>query len=127
LLIDDDEDDFELFNNALKEIAPELKGMLLTNVTDIVGYFDSLAPHDLPCLVVTDLNLPPSDGFEVIDKLKHDTRYSYIPIIVYSNSANPRDIEKARQAGATAYIHKATSISEINEDVREMVRYCMVT
>lgn len=127
LLIDDDEDDFDLFNDALREIAPQYKAVLLTKVDNIVEYFESLEEKDIPCLVVTDLNLPPSDGFEVITKLKKDPRFLHIPIIVYSNSVNPKDVERSLETGATAYVHKAASISQVTEDVREMVKYCPVT
>lgn len=126
LLIDDDEDDFDIFKNALMEIAPSHKAVLLTKVDNIIRYFESLDEKDTPCLVVTDLNLPPTDGFEVIEKLKSDARYLHISIIVYSNSANPRDITRAKEAGATEYIHKAASISEVVEDVRGMMRYCLM-
>jgi CheY-like chemotaxis protein len=126
LLIDDDEDDYDIFTNALKEIAPSHKAVLLTKVDHIIQYFEALDEKDVPCLVVTDLNLPPTDGFEVIEKLKSDPRYLHIPVIVYSNSANPRDILKAKESGATAYVHKAASLSEVIEDVREMIRYCLI-
>lgn len=127
LLIDDDEDDFELFNHALEELAPDHVGVLLTKVENIIGYFESLPDSEIPCLVVTDLNIPPSDGFEVIEKLKADPRYAHIPIIVYSNSANPRDVQRARQLGATTYVHKATSIQEVQDDVKAMLHYCLAT
>jgi CheY-like chemotaxis protein len=127
LLIDDDEDDFDLFSNALREIAPNRKAVLVTKADNIIEYFESLDERDIPCLVVTDLNLPPSDGFEVITKLKQDPRYLHIPIVVYSNSVNPKDVEKAKEIGATAYVHKAASIQQITEDVREMIQYCLPT
>ncbi len=126
LLIDDDEDDFDLFNNVLREVAPDHKAILLTKVDDLQGYFGS-HPRDIPCLVVTDLNLPPSDGFEVITLIKGDPKYSLIPVVVYSNSVNPKDIVRAGEVGATAYVHKATSITQIYEDVKKMMKYCRVT
>jgi CheY-like chemotaxis protein len=127
LLIDDDEDDFDLFSNALHEIAPEFKAMLVTKGDNIIEYFESLDEQDIPCLVITDLNLPPSNGFEVIAMLKQDQRFSHLPVVVYSNSANPRDIVKAKEAGATAYVHKAASIEQITQDVKEMMRYALPT
>jgi DNA-binding response OmpR family regulator len=60
-----------------------------------------------PDLILLDLILPGIDGFEVLSKIKEDTKISAIPVIILSNLGQREDIERGMKLGAVDYLVKA--------------------
>ncbi len=67
------------------------------------------AREDKPDLILLDLLLPTTDGFEVLSKLKQDEATSAIPVIILSNLGQKEDIDRCLTLGATDYLIKAQS------------------
>lgn len=57
-------------------------------------------------LVLTDIQMPRMDGYELIRKVKKDETLKNIPMVVVSSKSSEKDIELGLQAGADAYITK---------------------
>jgi len=80
-----------------------------------------LAQKAKPDLILLDLMLPVIDGFTVLKILKKDTQTKKIPVIVFSNLAQPSDIEQAKKLGAIDYIVKASLTP--NEIVKRIKKF----
>ena len=65
-----------------------------------------LARAERPDLILLDLIMPKLQGFEVLRSLKQDPATSPIPVIVFSNLGQERDIRQAMEAGAAEYVIK---------------------
>jgi CheY-like chemotaxis protein len=76
-----------------------------------------------PDLIVLDLNLPGTDGREVIATLKQSKTFQTIPVVVFSTSSNPKDIEACYQSGVNSYMLKPMKINEMTDSVRMMLDY----
>ncbi|HBP87882.1 MAG: response regulator [Nitrospira sp.] len=63
-------------------------------------------PEPPPGLILLDLNLPGTDGREVLRTVKADPKLKKIPVIVLTTSSDERDIESCYQDGANSYIVK---------------------
>lgn len=77
-------------------------------VVEVDNGFDALRllPREAVDLVVTDINLPDVSGIELLRFLrKHDT-HARTAVLVISTDASAADIERARQAGASAFLSK---------------------
>ncbi|MEX0852799.1 MAG: response regulator [Bauldia sp.] len=61
---------------------------------------------DPPNIVVSDIEMPHVDGFELVQAMKGDKALSAIPIILVTSRADDRDREKGLQLGADAYVVK---------------------
>ena len=59
-----------------------------------------------PFLLLLDLKMPKTDGFEVLDWLKGSKQFQCNPVIVLSSSQEPVDVRKAYTLGANAYLEK---------------------
>lgn len=57
-------------------------------------------------LVLTDIQMPRMDGYELIKTIKNDRKLKDIPMVVVSSRASEKDIELGMKAGADAYITK---------------------
>lgn len=60
----------------------------------------------LPGIILLDLNLPGTDGRDVLSEIKQDDRLKLIPVIVVTTSSDDRDIHSCYALGANGYIQK---------------------
>lgn len=74
-----------------------------------------------PDLVLMDIQLPIMDGYEATRRIKAESAYSHIPIIVVTSYALGGDEEKARAAGCDAYVTKPYSPRQLLARIREFL------
>jgi CheY-like chemotaxis protein len=70
---------------------------------------DLAVKHD-PSLILLDINLPGMDGFEVLKRLRTQSR---VPVFAISASAMPSDIEAGLAAGFDNYLTKPINVAEL--------------
>jgi CheY-like chemotaxis protein len=61
------------------------------------------------CAMVTDLNMPILDGFDLIARVRSDRRYAGMPIIAVSGDTDPRTPERVTRLGVDAFFAKPYS------------------
>ena len=69
-----------------------------------------IAERARPGLILLDINLPGTDGFEVLRRLKSNPATRAIPVIAITANAMPRDIERGRVAGFSEYLTKPIDV-----------------
>jgi len=84
-----------------------------------------LAPR--PALIVLDLNLPGTDGREVLAALKKDRDLQMIPVIILSTSSNPKDVTACYRQGVSGYIVKPMDIKLLERLVKNFLHYWFKT
>ena len=126
LIVEDSDEDFDI---ALRTLRRQKFGRpVVRSATgdDALDFFYRRGRHGdaaRPALVVLDLNLPGTDGRDVLARVKADERLRTIPIVVFSTSSNPRDVEQCYQAGANTYFTKPVDYERFQELWRELVTY----
>ena len=115
LLIDDDKDDQLFFRLALAEIEPTIALLTANNGRSGLEKLASMA--EPPGMVFLDLNMPIMHGFECLLLFRANPAYLSVPIIIFSTSKNERDKAKAKELGASGYLHKPND----NEDLKELL------
>jgi two-component system chemotaxis response regulator CheY len=60
-------------------------------------------------LVLTDINMQRMDGYEFIRRVRAETQYQQLPIVIVSTENQPKDRKKGFEAGANLYIVKPCS------------------
>jgi CheY-like chemotaxis protein len=73
------------------------------------------------CAMVTDLNMPSMDGFELIERVRSDTRTARLPIVVVSGDTDPRTPERIHRLGADAYFGKPYSPAKVRQKVEQLL------
>jgi CheY-like chemotaxis protein len=114
LLIDDDVDDISLFEEVLQQVDPAVTFASAPNGQDALAMLTA-ASAALPDIIFLDLNMPRMDGRQCLAALKQDDNLKQIPVIMYTTSSQPKDIEQALKNGAVCYITKPTSLKELQE------------
>jgi len=78
------------------------------------------ARRELPDLILMDIQLPKISGLDATRELRVDPNTAHIPIIAITSFALSGDSEKAKDAGATAYLAKPYSPRELLQLIREL-------
>ena len=83
-----------------------------------------LALEMQPDVVVLDLSLPGMDGCALAAALRADPTTAHIPIVVLSAHAYPEDEQRAREAGATAFLRKPCLPGELADTLKRVSESC---
>ena len=108
-LIDDDEDEYLLFKQAIVELNIDVDVRYINNCAEMLNLLDQ---GDIPDLLFLDLNMPLISGRECIKKIRERLK-DKLSIIIYSTSKYPPDVEGTHQDGANLYIIKPNSFEAL--------------
>ena len=86
------------------------------------GYADP-ARSPRPGIILLDLNLPATDGREVLRQVKSDPDLKRIPVVVLTTSRAERDIQACYAAGANSYVQKPVDLARFVEAVAKLKQY----
>lgn len=107
LLIDDEQFYFKLIRKTLKEAEYELEYAKSGNE----GL--SKIPTFEPDMLIVDLKLPEMDGFQILERLRRDPKYSIIPVIVITAQDELSEKLRAFELGADDYLVKPFQPEEL--------------
>jgi CheY-like chemotaxis protein len=106
LMIDDDREDFELLNEVIVEMGADITTHFVERCTEVQKYKD--ISFDM---VLLDINMPLHDGFSWLKGIR-ESGYKK-PVVMYTNSSAPGNIERAYQEGADLYFAKPESFTNM--------------
>jgi CheY-like chemotaxis protein len=98
LIIDNDEDEQFFIKKGF--MATDLFDItaILNNGQDLISNINNLP--DLPDVILSDLNMPGKNGFEIIEELKSESSLSHIPIVITTNATSHDIREECLKLGA---------------------------
>jgi CheY-like chemotaxis protein len=104
LLIDDDQDDHEIFSAAVEKTAITLTYQVRSSAHEAL---EQLVLNMLtPDLIFLDLNMPVMNGQEFLAAVKNNEKLKNIPVIIFSTSSNLATIKLTKELGALDFITK---------------------
>lgn len=74
-----------------------------------------------PDLVILDVMLPGRSGFEILQDIREDASLSETPVLMLTARGQEKDREMAERAGASRFMTKPFSNSEVLDAVRDLV------
>jgi two-component system chemotaxis response regulator CheY len=80
-----------------------------------------ILPNEKVDLVITDLNMPNVDGFELVRTIRQNVMYSSLPIIILSSLADAENVEQGLKIGANSYIIKPFNMKKIQDEVSKYI------
>ena len=104
LHIEDDPDDVELLRDAFGDNGFSVEITVVKEGDKVLPLLEK--NHDLPQVIVMDLNLPKMHGKEILVKLKSFDRFSSIPVVILTTSSSKEDKLFCTENGANEFITK---------------------
>jgi CheY-like chemotaxis protein len=124
LVAEDDLDDQLILEECLADCGYDDCIHFVKNGKKVMEYLDGLKQDtELPKLIVLDLNMPILNGTQTLFELKQNSRYTKIPVVVYSTSDNEHEKRKCMNFGAVDYLVKPISIAESDAMTKRLMEF----
>lgn len=129
LIVEDSNEDFEALQRFLQRSPKSIPIQRCVNGEQALAFLYRTGSYvdresaSRPGLIVLDLNLPGIDGREVLRRIKQDDSLKSIPVVVFTTSNNPKDVEDCYQYGVNSYIVKPINFAQLKRDVQMLVDY----
>jgi CheY-like chemotaxis protein len=119
LLIDDDEDDQELFQIALGELGIHIECNVMASAREALLHLEkNPAAADL---IFLDLNMPLMTGHQFLSEIKKRKELTEIPVVVLSTSSDSGTIHQAINLGAKEFFTKPSDFHELKKILQNIL------
>ena len=118
LYIDDDIEDSEIFQEAVKAVDPSIRYLNASSAKEALEVLN--AADTLPDHIVMDINMPGMDGKTCLKEIRSDRKFDKINIVIYSTNSFPKDVEEIESLGAS-FMRKANSFGDLCAMIQDMV------
>ncbi len=115
LYIEDNADNMMLVKRVL--LVEDYEVIEARNGTDGLAK----AASELPDIIITDINLPDIDGYEITSRLKSNPITANIPIIAMTANVMKKDRQNVLDAGCDGYISKPIDIDELPVQIEKFL------
>jgi CheY-like chemotaxis protein len=126
LLVEDNEGDIELTKEAFEEAKFRNNLHIAEDGEEALDYLFKRNGYEnsiIPDVVLLDLNLPGTDGREVLDAIKNDPLLKRIPVIVLTSSNADKDIVESYDLHANCYIVKPVNAAKFMQVVQSVENF----
>jgi CheY-like chemotaxis protein len=142
IVVEDNDDDFEALERALKKLRIANPVHRLTTGEAAIEHLRRTARRRIdgeepsstelpwtpkPALILLDLNLPGINGQQTIQQIRSDPTLRHIPIVVLSSSKDKTDVISVYDAGGNGYTTKPMEYAELVETMRKLADFWLGT
>jgi two-component system, response regulator len=126
LLVEDSSSDEELTLRALKKSNVGNRVVVVRDGAEALDYlflqgtFADRDPHEVPQVVLLDLNLPKIDGLEVLRRIRADQRTKLLPVVILTSSREDKDLLGGYASGANSYVVKPVDFAQFANSVQQL-------
>ena len=115
LLVEDNEADVYLLRKAFEHASLDVELTVIddgANALTFVQGEGNYRSKPRPQAVLLDLNLPKSEGTEVLEALRRNADLSRVPVIVLTSSASPMDQRRIAHLRVDRFVTKPPDLEE---------------
>lgn len=125
LLIEDDANDAELIQRALRRARVANPVVWVGTGPTALDWLRATGAHagrppELPLFILLDIKLPGMNGHEVLAEIRADPNLALVPVVMLTSSAQDRDRLNSYRNGANAYVVKPVDFVELQKTVEAL-------
>jgi CheY-like chemotaxis protein len=109
LCIDDDQDDLDLFRDAVKNVHPSHRCLVASNGKDGIKLLETVKPD----LIFLDINMPGLGGWELVKIIRARREFDDVPVYMLSTTRNEAELDMFTRIGASRCLTKPSSFHEL--------------
>lgn len=123
VVIEDDQDDQELLVEIFKSLGYVNKIIYFQDGNDALDYLNKSEAQ--PFLILSDINMPRLNGFELRNKVFTDQQLQTkcIPYLFFTTAANKKSVTDAYSMSVQGFFVKPTSMKALENTLRKIVEY----
>ena len=119
VIVENDEDEQEFMKEAFDRAGLFQVLALLNNGDHLFEWLEQNSSN-LPEMVLSDLNMPGKNGYDIITEMKNNPAYAHLPVIITSTSSTRTIIDKCLALGAADYVVKPDTFIEYAPFVKRL-------
>jgi CheY-like chemotaxis protein len=123
LLVDDDQDDVELMQDALRDNDINFTMEIVRQGDKVIPFLNSC--KNFPNVILLDLNLPKMHGREVLSRIKLSDDFKHIPVAILTTSSSQTEKEFCLSAGATNFLTKPSTVEGFNKTIQSILEIAL--
>jgi CheY-like chemotaxis protein len=129
LVVDDNEDDVLLIERAFNKAGMRERVRVVRDGEQAINYlrgrgiYANREKFPLPFLVLLDLKMPGTDGFEVLQWARGEADLKRLLFVVLTSSNLQTDVDHAYELGANSYLVKPVEFDEMVHLVQRFQAY----
>jgi len=132
LISDDNDDDVVFLREAIRKagiVNPTYRvrdGEALIQYLSGQGVYGDREPHPIPFLILLDLKMPRTNGFEALAWIRQQPILKRIIVIMLSGSFLPEELVRAYDLGANSFLAKPTGLNHLIELMEDVKKYWLL-
>lgn len=121
IVVEDDADDQYFLQTAFKEIGFDKQVIYLDSAKQLFEYLETEnLSQSYPHAILVDYNMPVMNGEETLIKLRENSNYSGIQIMIYSTTISNTQIKMLKDLGAEGCYTKSFSTADIMDFAKSL-------
>lgn len=123
IVIEDDEEDQEILLEIFDRLPYKNKVVFFTNGNEVIEYINT--PGNDPFLILSDINMPNIDGFELRKKVfsNKELQNKCVPYLFFTNGTHKKAVVDAYSMSVQGFFIKPSNLSSLENTLRKIIDY----
>ena len=128
--VDDEADDLFFLRHIIQKVGTPHRFQAFGNGEAAVNGLTSLLEQQnafaLPVVCFFDIKMAAMNGFDLLRWIRTQKAFDGVPVIMFSSSDDPRDVDRARELGAQGYLKKYPSVPAMQSILQEAKEFSLL-
>lgn len=121
IVIEDDPEDQLILDEIFRNLNFPNKVIFFSDGNDALNYLATTT--DQPFIILSDINMPRMDGFEVRNRIVRDERLKCIPYLFFTTGVDKKAVYEAYAMSVQGFFIKPGSMSQLQSTVKKIIEY----
>lgn len=121
IVIEDDLEDQQILDEIFRNLNFPNKVIFFSGGQEALDYLETT--RDQPFLILSDINMPMMNGFEVRDKIFNNERLKFIPYLFFTTGVDKKAVEDAYAMSVQGFFIKPASMAQLQGTVKKIIEY----
>lgn len=132
LLVEDDPNEIYLTRRAFQKANINVSLQIIDDGDSAIAYLSGTGEYadrqrfPIPKLILLDLKLPCRSGHEILAWLRQHAYLNLLPVVIFTSSREPADVNLAYELGANSYLVKPSGLKALKRVVETLSLYWLV-
>ncbi len=123
IVIDDDLEDHFIMDEIFRQLKCPNKILFFNDGYAAMDYLNTA--EELPFLIISDINMPGMNGFEVRNRICNNEKLGmkYIPYLFFTTSADKNAVWQAYDLSVQGFFIKPATMAELEQVLKKIIEY----
>lgn len=121
MVIEDDVEDQQILGEIFKNLEFPNKVIFFSNGKDALDYLNST--REQPFIILSDINMPRMNGFEVRNLVCLNERLKCIPYLFFTTGVSKQAVQDAYAMSVQGFFIKPATLAELQNTIKKIIEY----